>query len=42
MPILPSSGRTRTAESAAALGLLGVREAEVVRLRLPDTAARRS
>jgi LmbE family N-acetylglucosaminyl deacetylase len=30
-------GRTRTAESAAALGLLGVREAEVVRLRLPDT-----
>jgi LmbE family N-acetylglucosaminyl deacetylase len=30
--------RTRTAESAAALGLLGVREAEVVRLRLPDTA----
>jgi len=31
-------GRTRTAESAAALGLLGVREAEVVRLRLPDTA----
>ena len=30
-------GRTRTAESAAALGLLGIREAEVVRLRLPDT-----
>ena len=30
-------GRTRTAESAAALGLLGVRAAEVVRLRLPDT-----
>jgi LmbE family N-acetylglucosaminyl deacetylase len=31
-------GRIRTAESAAALGLLGVREAEVVRLRFPDTA----
>ena len=30
--------QTRTAESAAALGLLGAQEAEVVRLRLPDTA----
>jgi LmbE family N-acetylglucosaminyl deacetylase len=29
---------TRTEESAAALGLLGARQAEVVRLRLPDTA----
>jgi LmbE family N-acetylglucosaminyl deacetylase len=29
--------RTRAAESAAALGLLGVQRAEVVRLRLPDT-----
>jgi LmbE family N-acetylglucosaminyl deacetylase len=28
----------RTAETAAALDLLGVREAEVIRLRLPDTA----
>jgi LmbE family N-acetylglucosaminyl deacetylase len=28
----------RTAESAAALDLLGVRDAEVIRLRLPDTA----
>ena len=33
-------GRTRTAESAAALGLLGVK-AEVVRLGLPDTAVAR-
>jgi LmbE family N-acetylglucosaminyl deacetylase len=31
-------GSVRTAESAAALDLLGVREAEVIRLRLPDTA----
>jgi LmbE family N-acetylglucosaminyl deacetylase len=31
-------GPARTAESAAALDLLGVREAEVIRLRLPDTA----
>jgi LmbE family N-acetylglucosaminyl deacetylase len=31
-------GRTRTAESAVALGLLGVREAEVLRLGLADTA----
>jgi LmbE family N-acetylglucosaminyl deacetylase len=31
-------GSVRTTESAAALDLLGVREAEVVRLRLPDTA----
>jgi LmbE family N-acetylglucosaminyl deacetylase len=30
-------GRTRTAESAAALGLLGAGAAEVVRLGLPDT-----
>jgi LmbE family N-acetylglucosaminyl deacetylase len=30
--------QTRTVESAAALGLLGAQEAEVVRLRLPDTA----
>lgn len=29
--------RRRTAESAAALGTLGVRDIEVVRLRLPDT-----
>ena len=29
---------TRTEESAAALGLLGAQDAEVVRLRLPDTA----
>jgi LmbE family N-acetylglucosaminyl deacetylase len=29
--------RARAAESAAALGLLGARQAEVVRLRLPDT-----
>jgi LmbE family N-acetylglucosaminyl deacetylase len=34
-------GRTRTAESTAALGLLGVREAEVVRLGLADTAVAR-
>jgi len=33
-------GRTRTAESAAALGLLGVK-AEVVRLGFPDTAVAR-
>jgi LmbE family N-acetylglucosaminyl deacetylase len=32
------TGSLRTAESAAALDLLGVREAEVIRLRLPDTA----
>ena len=31
-------GSLRTAESAVALDLLGVREAEVIRLRLPDTA----
>jgi LmbE family N-acetylglucosaminyl deacetylase len=31
-------GAVRTAESAAALDLLGVRDAEVIRLRLPDTA----
>ncbi|MGH3200755.1 MAG: PIG-L deacetylase family protein [Streptosporangiaceae bacterium] len=31
-------GSVRTAESAAALDLLGVRGAEVIRLRLPDTA----
>jgi LmbE family N-acetylglucosaminyl deacetylase len=30
-------GSVRTAESATALDLLGVREAEVIRLRLPDT-----
>ncbi len=30
-------GTVRTAESAAALDLLGVRDAEVIRLRLPDT-----
>jgi len=30
--------RTRTAETAAALLLLGARQAEVIRLRLPDTA----
>jgi LmbE family N-acetylglucosaminyl deacetylase len=29
--------RARTAESAAALGILGVRDIEVIRLRLPDT-----
>ena len=29
--------RVRTAESAAALGILGVRDIEVIRLRLPDT-----
>jgi LmbE family N-acetylglucosaminyl deacetylase len=31
-------GSVRTAESAAALDLLGARDADVVRLRLPDTA----
>jgi LmbE family N-acetylglucosaminyl deacetylase len=31
-------GSVRTAESAAALGVLGARQAEVLRLRLPDTA----
>ena len=31
-------GPVRAAESAAALDLLGVRDAEVIRLRLPDTA----
>ena len=31
-------GSIRTAETAAALDLLGVRAAEVIRLRLPDTA----
>jgi LmbE family N-acetylglucosaminyl deacetylase len=30
--------RTRTAESAVALGRLGARDADVIRLRLPDTA----